>query len=375
MKLNRNQKAAEDKRKRRAARKAKAKAQTTPPNFKRVLFKSIVPVEKHSANFKSILLDGYAPALQMMEKCFTKYNDKDGNFIEQFQTTGFDSRTWELYLNAYLLSAEFDLDSSETAPDFCATKNKQKVFIEAVTTSKTEVGALAAIDPDESMETKRKFQAIKIAGVLWTKTQKKYWEKDHVKDSPLILAVECFHEDTPIYWGDAPLIDYLYGKTFTWRYDDKNQLVVENADVTTIELGEKVIPSGYFNLDDTQNISAVIFSNSATVSKFVRMGKQKWLQFPHTVIRTGTMYNHNKNAVMPELFEYVVGSENSPHETWGNGLVMFHNPNAKCPVDALLFPDIPHGYYKEDAFVIQNMPSFHPFGSTTQIIHKRRTEP
>jgi hypothetical protein len=34
------------------------------------------------------------------------YEDPDGNFIEQFQTTGFDARLWELYLFAMFCEAE-----------------------------------------------------------------------------------------------------------------------------------------------------------------------------------------------------------------------------------------------------------------------------
>lgn len=40
--------------------------------------------------------------------------------------------------------------------------------------------------------------------------------------------------------------------------------------------GPKEIPAGFFRLPGAENISAVIFNNSATISKFNRMGLLAW---------------------------------------------------------------------------------------------------
>lgn len=42
------------------------------------------------------------PGRAMMEEIYAEFEDPDGNFLEQFQTTGFNSRFFELYLFAYL---------------------------------------------------------------------------------------------------------------------------------------------------------------------------------------------------------------------------------------------------------------------------------
>ncbi|MDE5446246.1 MULTISPECIES: hypothetical protein [Bradyrhizobium] len=36
----------------------------------------------------------------MMQAVFADFHDADGNFVEQFQTIGFDARIFELYLHA-----------------------------------------------------------------------------------------------------------------------------------------------------------------------------------------------------------------------------------------------------------------------------------
>ena len=40
------------------------------------------------------------------------HEDADGNLIEQFQTSGFDARIWELYLFAALSEAGYGIDRS-----------------------------------------------------------------------------------------------------------------------------------------------------------------------------------------------------------------------------------------------------------------------
>jgi hypothetical protein len=37
------------------------------------------------------------------------YEDADGNFVEQFQTTGFNARLWELYLFTTLVETGYGL--------------------------------------------------------------------------------------------------------------------------------------------------------------------------------------------------------------------------------------------------------------------------
>ncbi len=58
--------------------------------------------------------------------------DVDGNFVEQFQSTGFDSRVWELYLNSYFKEEELFVNRENNTPDFIVEKYGVKIAIEAV---------------------------------------------------------------------------------------------------------------------------------------------------------------------------------------------------------------------------------------------------
>ena len=65
----------------------------------RELFKPVVPVDRLSSHYLHMQTHPSAePAKMMAEAVFRYFPNPDGNFIEQFQTTGYDSRIFELYL-------------------------------------------------------------------------------------------------------------------------------------------------------------------------------------------------------------------------------------------------------------------------------------
>ena len=75
--------------------------------------------------------DSHLPAREMLNLIAPHFHDIDGNFLQQFQTTGFDARLWELYLQAYFVEEELFLNRDHNAPDFIVEKFGLKVGIEA----------------------------------------------------------------------------------------------------------------------------------------------------------------------------------------------------------------------------------------------------
>jgi hypothetical protein len=65
--------------------------------------------------------EGFSPARGIIEEIAIVYVDLDGNFIQQFQTAGFNSRLWELYLYTYFHEELFILEDI-TPPDFTCIK-------------------------------------------------------------------------------------------------------------------------------------------------------------------------------------------------------------------------------------------------------------
>lgn len=335
------------------------------------LFSPIVPAEKLHPYFATLISNkAFFPARQIINNMMPSFVDVDGNFIEQFQTTAFDSRLWELCLYAYLTEEELFIDRTHNAPDFLVTKYGNSVAIEAVI-----VGRKKNILPkyfkdyyfkkpvDEIFEEQENAMPIRFGSPLYTKLQKKYWELPHVSGNPIVLAIADFHDDQSMLWSSTALMHYLYGYKYSYHFDEKNQLVITPEKIESHKVGEKEIPSGFFFQPNCENISAVLFSASGTISKFNRIGRQAGFKVPDVLmIRYGTCYDHNPNAVVPKMFKYIVDEKSQ--ETWGEGFSMYHNPKAKYPVPEQLFPSIAHHHFREGQLVSM-LPEFHPYGSLT----------
>jgi hypothetical protein len=342
------------------------------------LFTLVVPEDRLHPLFKALAHRSHEPARRMLADIAATFNDKDGNFVKDFQATGFDARLWELYLHACLRSDGFTLDDTKAVPDYIATKVAQTVFIEAVTVNATQAEESDAAEAaaggltawDLFSHRMQNVYPIKFGSPLFSKMKKKYWEQDHVRGRPFILAIEDFHEAGSMVWTGSALEVYLYGYDFWWYQEVSGELVVLPEAVGKHHDGSKQIPSGFFELPEAEHVSAVLFSNSATVAKFNRMGFLKGYQ-PEDVgmIRVGACFNHEPHSTEPVMFQYVVGDPSAPVETWAQGLSMFHNPRALVPVPEELFPGIAHHRLDELHRMRSVVPEFHPYGSFTQVFN------
>ena len=82
-------------------------------------FAPVVAVDKLNPDFAKVsTLEAYSPAVALVKPMMRWHDDADGNFVEQFQTTGFDTRLWELYVFAMLVEVGYILDRSSAIPDF-----------------------------------------------------------------------------------------------------------------------------------------------------------------------------------------------------------------------------------------------------------------
>lgn len=342
------------------------------------LFTPLVPKDRLHPSFAALVRRGYEPAKRMLAEIASTYDDKDGNFVKDFQTTGFDARMWELYLHIYLQSDGFTLNNELAVPDFIAIKEGRTVCIEAVTVNSTD--ATSAKDAETKAATldgwdlfsyrMQNVYPIKFGSPLFSKLKKRYWELDQVAGHSLVFAIEDFQESGSMVWTSTALELYLYGQDYGWYHDVNGELVVVPETIDKHRHGAKQVPSGFFAQPDSEYVAAVLFSNSATISKFNRLGFLKGHRPKNLMmIRAGACYNHQPHATEPLQFKYVVGAPNIPVETWSEGLSMFHNPNALLPVPRELFPGIAHHSLDSRKRMRSDIPKFHPYGSVTQILN------
>lgn len=307
-------------------------------------------------------------AKEVIKEISYHYKDIDGNFIDQFQSiNGFDSRVWELYLFCFFREQFFSFKRNFNVPDYLIEKFNNEIAIEAVIISrKTEISKNNFGGNLEEMQKKLKNEIpLLYSGALYDKMKKRYWKKKHIKNKPFIIAIADFHDTMSMTWTHVALSDYLYGYKHEHSFDVNGKLVVKSIKICDYvkENGTK-IPSGFFFLPDSENVSAVIFSSCGTLSKFNRMGKQAGLGDEKvTLIRIGAFYNHDPNADKPNMISYRV--KETCFETWSEGVTIFHNPNAKNPLNPDMFDDKVAQCFFVDTFIHSKMPKFFPYNSFT----------
>lgn len=315
--------------------------------------------------------EGYSPAREIIAPMMRWYKDADGNFVEQFQTTGFDQRIWELYLFAMLIEAGYYLSREQNIPDFCCSGLHGELFIEAVTVGPTmkdgQVIPPPPLDTPEAMDRYLKYyMPIKFGSPLFSKLGKKYWEQPHVKGKPFALAVADFSSPMSMVHSLSALERYLFGYEPVANIGNGGKLTISPERIEQHIWGDKTIPSGFFRSADSANVSAVIATNAGTIAKFNRLGVLgKFGSKRILLIRKGEMVDHNPNALLPKIFTVIVNSAGY-EEDWIEGLNVYHNPSAKIPMPMEMLPGAAHHFCDESGQVTSFTPDFHPISSFTE---------
>jgi hypothetical protein len=335
------------------------------------LFAPAAPESRLDERFKLVADDPrYAPAWATMRATFAKMGERDPSFIRQFQTDGFDARCSELYLYAALDAAGFDVSMIGDAPDFIVSGHGHDWAIEATTANPSGGGPPPPV-PDDRAELQRYVGGeliVRLGSALYSKLTHRppYWELPHVAGKPFVVAIQNFASDDSLHFADTALVHYLYGFESHAERAPDGRLITYTVDVEMISGEKKEIPSGFFATDGAEHISAVLWTNSGTIMKFARMGFQRGLDSGgiRRMTRSGLRFVPGGEADLPAPFAYDVGSR---WESWEEGLVMAHNPNALLPLSDDCFPGIVHHSIGPDGEYRGLDPSFVAFNSKTAI--------
>lgn len=312
------------------------------------LFVPMVANEKLHPNFLKIMPqpngeDFHGPTRIALQESFDKLPKPDGNFIKDFQSAGFDSRIWELYLNQTFHSIGLDVKQPSDRPDFLLSNGEEEVWVEAVTANASQVFEEEVGRISELWEQQDEV-AIKLGSALRDKLKKKYWELPHVAGKPLVLAIADFHGGSDGFRTSVhPLERYAYGIHARLTSNVGEEVTFDQEELEQ-HVGRKTIPSGFFKLEGAENVSAILFSNAGTVAKFSRMGFVKNPVPGMIVTRIGTEYDHDAKAIMPRAFATFVEKD---QEGWNDEAVILHNPYAKHPLSEAFFADTAYDVYED----------------------------
>ncbi|MEU3741953.1 hypothetical protein AB0E78_33445 [Streptomyces sp. NPDC032198] len=325
----------------------------------RDLFTPVAPSQKLDPRFLKVAEGiSHEAARTLMNTLFENFRDVDGNFVRDFQTTGFSAPVFELAVFAYIEEWNLQLDRTAPSPDFML-HGDQPVAIEVTTTNPAQ-GAPPDGTPPQSWlpgdlpSADREFvfqlgKALRRKLVHRDAQGQAYWEKPHVEGVPFVIAVGAFHNAHAQFHPDGLLASYLYGIDQTFSHDDAGNLTVAQHDVIEHHWATKTIPSALFKLPEAANLSGVLFSNAHTIAKFNRIGTEQGLGNAETaLVRVGACYDYVPNSATSKGFAYVLGDrpEDDP-ETFAEGLHLFINPWANAPLRREILPEIASSTLRE----------------------------
>jgi hypothetical protein len=291
------------------------------------LFTIIAPPKDLHPNFVRLLDEHSAADREVISQWADGFKDRDGKFVREFQTS-FNSGFWELYLFACAKELGFHVNLAFPSPDFVIDDFHNEFCIEAVIASNAD-GEPAEWEKDVSTqpppEEVLKTAVIRLSNAISSKYKKflnSYQKLSHVVKRPFVLAVGPFEQ--PDFWAqnDHAIRMVLY--TFDRKLPDgtyRFQNTVAKPSGSVIELG-------LFTDRRMSEVSAVIFSNTATLSKVHALNSDLDTPVGFSSLR----FNHHGpepflwNAMKPEYRESLL-----------DGLYVFHNPHALFPLPPSYF--------------------------------------
>lgn len=321
---------------------------------------------------------GFKPARTILRSIQKTFVDPDGNFSEQFQTTGFNQRTFELFLNELFKSQNITVDRSHDRPDFLLSRGKLTIALEAVTANPSNHSGIIphSMYPDltstdsELSDLYRHEIPIRLGSPLFSKLKKEYWALPQVQGKPLAIAIQDFSRPGSLTSSSSALSQYLYGVEYDAQRDKFGNLVIHHNSIQEHTKGQKTIPSGFFDSPGAENISGVLFCNTGTIATFNRISHAgKGNDSSLRMFRYGTCYRHDPDAVLPAPFMYEVGSHQAKKETWNQGTVFFHNPKALNPIPVGWIGASADMYIKDGEHITTFHDDFHPYMSFTEIFN------
>lgn len=337
------------------------------------IYKQIVSDKKLNEKFRLLTQSKlFDPARNIIENIVRLMTDKDGNFVQQFQSDGFDARLWEIYLFVLFKEIGFSQSDKYDRPDFHLIKGDIEIFVEASLSAKKEddVFSKEFIDSSKAkndliaQQRLIDYYIIRMGSVLFSKLNKEYWKLDWVKGKPLVIAITPAHNYLASFLPDAKLIEYLYGIKQKVNITKEG---VENLGaevITEFKSENKVIPANFFGQKLAENISGVLFTNNSDLHKFNRMAYQSALSKEELIIvRAGAKYNPELGEEATE-FTYQV-KPNQGIENWCESVTLFHNPNALHKINKGTFEYIRQVWLEPDNTFNGIMPNEFVFHSVT----------
>jgi hypothetical protein len=321
------------------------------------LFTDAVPVERQHPLFRSFRSVSTIPELDVIRRWADGFVDRDGKFVYEFQTTFFSS-FWELYVFACFKELGFKTDFAHPTPDFVLDGPGGPFCAEAVVAFHQDATApaWASWDLEEARNLDipelLRVATIRLSNAVVGKHKKfkdTYSASPHVAGKPFVICATPFHHPLAFVQNDQAMRRVLFG------FDQ--HVVVYNDERTAYRiLGESrldrvgkdsgsVVPLGLFRSPAYKEISAVLFSTTAAISKVRALSEEPTATILFEYAR------YQAHDVKPL---HRVEWKSTYQETLLDGLSVFVNPFAehRLPLDAFRGREVAIQWYdpKSDTY-------------------------
>lgn len=329
-------------------------------------FEPRAPRDRWHPSFRLLVEDArYSPARELIAAMMRYHEDVDGNFVQQFQTVAFDARIWELYLFALFTELGFARDTEAQVPDFVLDSLSGGLASRRPRPTRPRTSQSRPRGRPRGPRATLNYTPIKLSRALRAKLRRRppYWEAPGMADRPFLLAIQDFH--SPGFM--RTIIPAATELTFGVRHSlvDGRRVI---ARIGEHRYGDAVQPSALFFQTGVENLSAVLVNPQGTLVKFNRLGFIAGFG-DHRVRmrRTGLRrYDDNLADPRPRPFTDEVHAPGYA-ETWVEGAVVLHNPNALRPLDPELLVGATHEFLQPDGTIMSLLPNNPPYASQTII--------
>lgn len=309
------------------------------------LFRPIIDESRQHPHFKGLLKPERAAGRAVLEAWAKDFPDRDGKMVQEFQLS-FNSPFWEIYLYAVFREYGFEFDWSFAAPDFQLRHKKHSFLVEAVTANAAQgkpnewdrqVSFESPPNLNIDIEALNREAMVRLANAIHGKARKftdSYSKLPHVAQKPFVLAIAPFEQPYFNHQYNRPIMSVLYDHYVDEPAYMRNPAAFPNGPPTR-NLGFVAkdngaeIELGLFNDDRMRQLSAVVFSCTATWGKVSALTPQT--PEHQTIMRTMWTSAPDGRPVAR------VGRADEIGETLSDGLQIYHNPFAAYPLDPTLF--------------------------------------
>lgn len=299
------------------------------------LFAPIAPASRWHPIFKMLCHDDNAPERAVLMEWARDFKDRDGKFVQEFQTT-FESSFWELYVHAALREFGMAVDLGYDAPDFMVTAPQP--FVVEATIAAAPQGSPPAFGPGppavpDDLNAYNAQAILRICNSLDAKMRRyreRYAQLAHARDKPFVVALAPFDRPLPQLAANRPIVAALYGLYF----DEEASIAGGHDELVTYSIAGVAKPSGapvaagLFARPEYADLSAVMYSPVAT------WGKLRALANAPDAPALFTTLHPAPGQLLPDI-RHTVKRDYREHLL--DGLYVLHNPAASRPLDPGVF--------------------------------------